>query len=71
MRFKTYGLYVRSYLTSNTEDDGTWCQIEFPLFDDHQSLDIRLIEFEKEKKNFLCFFSSSIDYVQQKSIMRI
>jgi len=46
MRFKTYGLCVRSSLPSNNEDDGTWCQIEFPLFEDNHSnilsLDIRL-----------------------------
>ncbi len=51
MRFKTYGLYVRSSLPSNNEDDGTWCQFEFPLFEDNQSnilsLDIRLVLFEK------------------------
>ncbi len=47
MRFKTYGLCVRSCLRSSDEDDGTWCQIEFPSFEDNQSnilsLDIRLV----------------------------
>lgn len=52
MRFKTYGLYVRSRLTSENDDnqddeDGTWCRIEFPSFEDHQSnllsLDIRFV----------------------------
>ncbi len=47
MRFKTYGLCVRSCLRSIDEDDGTWCQIEFPSFEDNQSnilsLDIRLV----------------------------
>ncbi|CAF4488401.1 unnamed protein product [Rotaria socialis] len=46
MRFKTFGLYVRSSLPSNDHDDGTWCKIEFPSFEDNQSnilsLDIRL-----------------------------
>lgn len=59
MRFKTYGLYLRSDLKLNKTnrsdskesspvdyDDGTWCQIEFPSFEDHQSnilsLDIKL-----------------------------
>ncbi|CAF1508705.1 unnamed protein product, partial [Adineta steineri] len=46
MRFKTYGLYVRSLLSSHDQDDGTWCQIEFPSIEDNHSnilsLDIRL-----------------------------
>ncbi|CAF0957053.1 unnamed protein product [Rotaria sordida] len=46
MRFKTFGLYVRSSLKSTDEDDGTWCLLEFPSFEDNQSniisLDIRL-----------------------------
>jgi hypothetical protein len=66
MRFKTYGLYVRSCLTSNNEDNGTWCQIEFPLFEDHQpSLDIRLIfSFFKIENEFFCLrlCSTKIDY---------
>jgi hypothetical protein len=51
MRFKTYGLYVRSSLSSIDQDDGTWCQIEFPLFEDNQSnilsLDIRFVRFQQ------------------------
>ncbi|CAF4893518.1 unnamed protein product [Rotaria sp. Silwood1] len=46
MRFKTFGLYIRSSLKRDDEDDGTWCKIEFPSFEDNQSnilsLDIRL-----------------------------
>ena len=48
MRFKTYGLYVRSSLSIVAEindeevDDGTWCLIEFPLFKDEQFNDICL-----------------------------
>lgn len=47
MRFKTFGLYVRSSLVTSDENDGTWCKIEFPAFIDNQSnilsLDIRLV----------------------------
>lgn len=52
MRFKTYGLYLRSSLNLNNSDDddddhGTWCQIEFPSFEDNHSnilsLDIRFV----------------------------
>ncbi len=72
MRFKTYGLYLRSSLILDNEDDGTWCQIEFPLFEDHQSnilsLDIRLNKFLKKGK-FSFFYC--LDYVQQRSIMQI
>ena len=46
MRFKTYGLYVRSQINANDEQ-GTWCCIEFPSFDDQLShplaLDIRFV----------------------------
>jgi hypothetical protein len=53
MRFKTYGLYVRSSLSLTDEDDGTWCKIEFPSIEDNQSnilsLDIRLVLFSKKK----------------------
>ena len=72
MRFKTYGLCVRSSLPSNNEDDGTWCQIEFPLFEDNQSnilsLDIRFVYIFILKIYLFIFFK---DYVQQKLVMRI
>jgi hypothetical protein len=60
MRFKTYGLYLRSNLTSNDEDDGTWCQIEFPSFEDNQSnilsLDIRFVYIYIFKISLFIFF---------------
>lgn len=88
MRFKTYGLYLRSDLKLNKTnrsdarecpltdyDDGTWCQIEFPSFEDHQSnilsLDIKFvwIKYFIFDNWFINYFTK--DYVQPKSIMLI
>jgi len=74
MRFKTYGLYLRSYLkhSNDDEDDGTWCRIEFPSFEDQQShliyLDIRLaiLSFSPHQNIFIFLV-----FVPLKSIIPI
>ncbi|CAF1235710.1 unnamed protein product [Adineta ricciae] len=61
MRFKTYGLYLRSFSSAsdNDDDDGTWCRIEFPSFEDNQSnilsLDIRLCSTKIEYADLIGF----------------
>ena len=73
MRFKTYGLYIRSALTVNGEDEGTWCRLEFPSSqanhtDDPLSLDVRCVgSIEEVPSNDV----SLEDYVQRTSIMLI
>ena len=63
MRFKTYGLYVRSQVNFNDEQ-GTLCCIEFSSFDDQLCYPLALdIRFVRSRLKNCSLLSSQTDCV--------